>query len=297
MKIESILTDLHRCGYFDETSHLCGSSLSGSMDRFTPKDIVETIQSRWLGRIVCFLREVDSTNDLLVKLAEQAVPQGTVVVADFQTAGKGRQGRTWSAPPQTGLLFSYLIYLGLDTQNIPLITLAAAVGTARGLHRLTGIRPGIKWPNDIIVNGKKICGILAESRLGHDLNGWVIVGIGINVHIQDHEWPEDLRTTAASIFQLTDKRFTRNEVFKAVCEENEKELEVFFAGDTPRVIQNWKEYSVTLGEDVDVFLPTEILRGNACGITSSGGLMIREENGTVRTIYMGEISIRHVNKG
>ena len=297
MEIRAILTDLHRCGYFDETANPCGSSLSVNGDRMDPQQIIRKIKGQWLGKNICYLHSTASTNDVLVRLAEHGAGQGTVVLADHQTAGRGRSGRKWSAPAGSGLLFSYLLYPEIKTERMPLIMLAAAVGTARGLERVTGIRPGIKWPNDIRVAGKKVSGILAEARLGENQQGSVVVGIGINVHIEEHEWPKELQNTATSLFQLTGEKSSRGEILQAVCEENEVELDRLYRGEHERVVQNWLAYSETIGQEVDVFLPGENFRGTACDITPTGGLVVRDGSGSLRTIYMGDISIRHVHRG
>ncbi len=297
MEINVIMNDLHRCGYFNETADPCGSSLSSETDPIDPKLLIQMIQNQWLGKKVCCLRSVSSTNDILEKLGEQGVPHGTVVTADYQSAGRGRAGRSWSAPSGSGLLFSYLIRPEIEAKEIPLITLAAAVGTARGLEKATGIRPGIKWPNDIIFEGRKVAGILAEARFEHSHPKAVVVGVGINMHLQTHEWPAELTNKAISVFQITGVFFKRQEVLQAVCEENEREIERLIQGDPQIVLNNWLAYSATIGQVVDVVLPNEVFRATACALNQDGGLIVQDEFGVQRTIYMGDISLRHVNRG
>ncbi len=292
MDMEKMMSDLHKSGYFISKQHLCGFSISGKTDELDPLWIQEHLDSQWLGRHICCFDQLDSTNDLAQMLAQHHAPEGTAVLTDYQTSGRGRVGRVWQIPPGRGLLFSFLLYPSMEAAKIPLLTLATAVGAVKALIQTTGVDAGIKWPNDLIVQNRKLGGILSEARFAGSCLSHVVIGVGINVHTQRHEWPVELRDTAISLQQATGIFFNRNELFSAICRECEHSYNQTFHDPDP-IIQDWTRYSKTLGKEITVQTPSEEYHAVAEGISGDGALVVRTGQGEMRTIYMGDISIRH----
>jgi BirA family biotin operon repressor/biotin-[acetyl-CoA-carboxylase] ligase len=297
MDIQNVVSDLHKSGYFSDKQHLCGFSISTQTEGMDPHRIFGLLKTKWLGRHICCFHELNSTNDFAQKLASFSAPDGTAVLTDFQTAGRGRAGRLWQASPARGLLFSFLLYPRIAAEKVPLLTLATAVGVSRALVQTTGVEVGIKWPNDLIVKKKKLGGILSEARFEGKHPNHVICGVGININSQQHEWSEDIRATAISLHQATGLMYDRDVLFAAICNECEQSYNQILHGRRDAVLNDWIQYSVTLGKEITVHTHSGEFQAVASGISSDGALVIRKPDGEEKKVYMGDISIRHIDGG
>jgi len=234
---------------------------------------------------ILYFDETDSTNSEAKRKSHY--PDKTVFIADVQTSGRGRRGRQWISGGGRGVWMSILLKPGKATDKIPQITLAAGLAVCRALKKF-GIASGIKWPNDIVVNGKKICGILAEMCNGEGNEVCVIVGIGINVNFES--FPEEIKNVATSVFLETNKKNSRCEIIAAVLEEFWKIYAEFLAGNSEKNIAEYKKECASLGKMVRVILPDDEFEAYASDINEKGEIVV-EKDGEKIALNSGEVSV------
>lgn len=245
--------------------------------------------TRWMGHPLFFMREIDSTNRLLRQLAHQGSPEGTVLLTDYQLAGRGRRGRDWTAPPATSLLSSHLLRFSQSTLSLSLLPLLVSVAVARTLENHLALAPVIKWPNDILLDGRKCCGILIESEWE---NGQltIMVGIGLNVN-QEEETFQSL-PYATSLKCVTGQKIARGPLFAALLHELEKAYDHFRAGWLPH--DAWRQRAPWLvGQPITIY-PSQppSYRATALDLAHDGALLIQHPNGNQVRLHAGEVSVR-----
>ena len=254
----------------------------------TPQEFWKGLKTRCFGRSVLFLSEVGSTNDVAKQWAGHGAAEGTVVVAEAQTRGRGRQGRRWASIPGKSLLFSLILRPPFPPQGWPLITLATAVAVARTCESF-GIGVGIKWPNDLVVQGRKLCGILAETVPGKDKMTPVVVGIGVNLTQTRKDFPRELRRIATSLFLVSGRRIVRHRFLQKLLLELERAYEHLSERDAQGILSEWRRRSVTLGKQVRVEQTTGILAGIAMDIDRSGALLVKTPKGRLEKVFSGDV--------
>lgn len=241
---------------------------------------------------VYFFESIGSTNDYLRELAENGAKEGTVVVSYCQTNGHGRSGRSFYSP-EGGNLYMSILLRPEDLNNLNLLTPAAAVAVFRAIKRVLGIEVKIKWVNDLYFNGKKVCGILASAYGFLDNNPFVVVGIGINVSVEESKVPEDIKGIYGSLLngQLTSDEVSRvlPELAAATFEEY---MNIYKNEDVSKYMKEYKEYSMVVGEKVSYLSGNETINVDVIDIDNNGGLVVREANGNVKTYMDGEIRIK-----
>jgi BirA family transcriptional regulator, biotin operon repressor / biotin---[acetyl-CoA-carboxylase] ligase len=260
------------------------------VEEYTREGVAENLGTRIIGRYIRWHETLSSTNDLAKSLAEIQVPEGTVIVAEEQTAGRGRLGRPWVSP-RGGVWLSVILRPRLPLARIPMIGLAASTAAARAVRVITGLLARVKWPNDILINGGKVAGILAEA--GPD-GEWVVVGIGINANIPPHALPEGAAHPAASLEGLLGHPVDRGVLTKTLLRELERSYEELRTGGPTATLRRWREMADTLGRVVRVDMPETSLEGVACDIDDSGALVVRLHNGTLQRVVAGEIAVKEV---
>ena len=243
--------------------------------------------------MIYYFDELDSTNVKIKELAIGGAEHGTVVVADKQTAGKGRRGRTWESPAGTNLYFSILLRPTFATEKAPMLTLVMAYSAAKAIREHLHMEAMIKWPNDLVLEKKKICGILTEMTLnGMDIDH-IVVGTGINVNLT--EFPEELRGTATSLFLEKGTEIDRKVLLEKVLQEFWKQYELFVEKQNLSYLQ--KEYNAMLvncGKEVCVLEPENEYRAIAQGINGAGELLVTKTDGSEAVVYAGEVSVRGI---
>lgn len=245
----------------------------------------------WAGRNLYFYETIGSTNTQARQFAENGEPHGTVVWADEQTAGKGRRGRSWQGPANSNLYFSLVLRPELKADKASMLTLVMAMSVARAVREVSGLKAGIKWPNDIVVNKKKICGILTEMTMDASRIGYVVIGVGINVN--QREFPEEIRETAGSLSLESGREFSREKLIEKVLQFFEKDYDAFLkAGDMSFLMQDYNTWLVNKDAYVKVLDPKGEYTGMARGINKMGELLVERENGQTETVYAGEVSVR-----
>lgn len=239
-----------------------------------------------LRRAVYFHREINSTNDEARALAEAGEPEGALVLADFQRAGRGRMGRGWQAPPGSSLLFSLLLRPALDLSRALSPVMAVSLGVMEGIRRVCGLPAFLKWPNDVLLNGKKAGGILCELGLECKSLKYVIVGVGLNVNF-DPLSVDGIPPDAASIQSELGRRQPRAELLRAILEEIEPRYQRLLRGQSLR--EEWARALATLGRRVKVILPEEEFTGTAEAVDEAGALILKLDDGSRRTVLAGDV--------
>ena len=253
------------------------------------EQISKSLTTKWLGRTVHFFPEVDSTNLTAMDLAQQNAPEGTVVLAEQQLHGRGRGDRSWYSPPEVGIYCSILLRPELSPAKTMLLTLMTAVAIAKAVARETNLSPRIKWPNDILINDKKVVGILLESKVGKTGVEHAIIGFGINVNHTPADLHQELLSTASSLFIELGEQVDRRKLIIKILAEVEYLYEGLQQGDATIILEEWRRFSATLGRHVRILQRGEEREGIAVDVTEEGALLVRVEQNSLITVHAGDI--------
>ncbi|RYZ34099.1 MAG: biotin--[acetyl-CoA-carboxylase] ligase, partial [Myxococcaceae bacterium] len=275
-------------GYRIEAVPAKGYRLVGRPDRLSALELQPLLTTRAMGRVLHHHETIGSTNATAFRLAQDGAPHGTVVVAEQQTAGKGRRGRAWVSPPGLNLYFSAILRPELPPQRAPELTLVAAVALAEAL-RETGSDAAIKWPNDVQLGGRKVAGILTELSAEPERVHFVIVGVGVNLNAGPEHFPEDLRDTATSLSQALGRPVVRAAFTAALWARLEVWLDTYLASGFDAVRTRWKALSSTLGQQVRVRTDRGDWEGFAEDIDPTGALMVRTADGRLERVLAGDV--------
>ncbi len=277
---------IRRLGYSVSDRPGAGLRLDTRADVIVRSDLLRRLRTRALGRsTVCFL-ELESTNALAMGAALAGARHGTAVVAEHQTAGRGRLGRAWFSPPGVGLWFSLILRYELEISRAWMLTLGAAAAVADAVEASTGACPEVRWPNDLYLNGRKLAGILTEARVGDGGLRFAVLGVGINVNHEAADFPAGLQDTATSLRCGTGREHGRTrllaEIFLA--------LEQTFSGlDAERIRASWKCRARMLGGPVRVKTAAGPVRGVAEDVDTDGALLVRDVDGRTTRVTMGDV--------
>lgn len=286
-----VINQLKEEGYGIEAVQNKGYRLRLNPDVLSYSELKSRIRNNWAGSEIYYYEETGSTNIDAKRLGEEGAAHGTIVVADKQNAGRGRRGRVWQSPAGKDIYFTILLRPSFEPDKASGLTLVMALSVAQAVERKCGLKAGIKWPNDVVLNGKKICGILTEMNMETDYIQHVVIGVGINVNLD--EMPEEISQTATSILREGGEKTARAELLQEVLarfEENygmyEKELDLSY------MLEEYNSYLVNVGKQVKVLDPKGEFEGIARGINASGELLIETPDGKVAEVYAGEVSVR-----
>lgn len=269
-----------------------GYCLVSRPDLLLPQEIQRGLSTNYVGKEIYYFPELKSTN---IRAKEKAlhgaeeISEGTLIVAERQSAGKGRLGREWFSPVG-GIWFSVILYPQLSPSYISRITLMTAVAVVKSIKVCTQIKSQIKWPNDILINEKKVCGILTEMSAELDIINWVVVGIGINVNIEHREFPEDIQENTISLKETSGKEILRVKLAQTFLQEFEKYYEILKRREFSSILKEWKLYSHTLGKKIRVDIGERIITGEAVDINEEGSLILKKEDGELLEIISGTIT-------
>ena len=249
------------------------------------------MKTRYMGHPIYFYAETDSTNNRIRQLAVEGAAEGTLAVAEVQTMGRGRRGKQWSSPVGSGAWFSLLLRPDIPPAEASVLTLLGGLAVCRALEDISGMQPVIKWPNDILLNGKKLVGILTEMDCEMSQVHFVVLGIGINVNTK--AFPPELEEVATSLFLESGKTFSRKLVVQKTMERLEEYYDIFLAaGGFAPLLDEYRRRCVTLGREVTVLEEKSFL-ATALDVTPEGELLVRRsDTGEEMVIYSGEVSIR-----
>lgn len=287
-----VIRQLEEEGYQIEAVRNKGYRLVAEPDLLTRESIAGYLKTAWAGSQILTFDTVDSTNNELKRQAESGAPHGMLAVSEIQTAGRGRMGRAWSSPRGSGIWMSLLLRPHLLPVQASGVTLVMALAVCESIESMTGISCGIKWPNDIVIDGKKVCGILTEMSADPDQINHIVIGTGINV--MDEAFPEEIADTAISIWQACGRKVCR----AALIAEILGRFEPFFAwyeetGDLSKLKERYNACLINRGRRVRVLDPAGDYDAVAEGI-SPGGALIVDRDGQRTEIISGEVSVRGV---
>ena len=287
------INQLKEAGYEIEAQQNKGYRLMAAPDLMTEAEIKSLLHTDWVAKEVLYFDTIDSTNTKAQELAEKGYPSGTLVVADKQESGKGRRGRSWVSPSGTGIFMTLMIKPDINPNNASMLTLVAALAVAKAITSVTGEEALIKWPNDIVVNGKKVCGILTEMNAQFDYINHIVVGIGINVH--NESFPEEISQMASSLMiEAGCKRFHRAQIIAETMAYFEQYYDTFLkTQDLSALVREYDELLVNRNKSVRVLDPKEPFDGKAMGITPKGELIVDTWESR-KLVSSGEVSVRGI---
>lgn len=251
------------------------------------------------GRRVHYFTEIGSTNEAALQLGRQGEPTGTLVVAESQSSGRGRLGRAWASPKGRGLYFSMLLRPEIGPEDLSKVTLVAALAVSKAVEEVTGLAPGIKWPNDLLLAGKKFCGILTETgpvRFGEPT--LVVIGIGLNVSTSGDEFPSELRERATSLLLQSGREYAASELLDAIARSVAVEVERFVGGAFAEILNEWRSRDILVGKRMSWFTPNgKVVTGVALGPDEAGILHLRDDDGQEHEVVSGDLALAGSESG
>lgn len=279
-------------GYVVESVSRRGYKLVFVPDVPTYEEIKDNLHTKYIGRKLLYFKTIDSTNIKAKELASLGESEGTVIISEEQSMGRGRLGREWASPKYKGIWMSLILKPDIEPYYASKITLVAAAATAKTLINM-GLKIKIKWPNDLVINKKKVCGILTEMSGELNKVNYIIVGIGMNVNIDEEEFPNELRNTATSLKSEFLKTFSRKEIVAEIFNNFEVLYEEFKnEGNIKSSIDICRENSVLLGEEVKIISQNVVKKAKALDINNDGELVVQYDDGKIGNIVSGEVSMR-----
>ena len=278
-------------GYKIISDQNLGYCLISRPDLLLPQEIQRGLSTNYIGKEIHYFPELKSTNIMAKEKAlhiEERIAEGTLIITERQSAGKGRLGREWFSPAG-GIWLSIILYPQLSPSYISRITLMTAVAAVKAIEICTQIEPQIKWPNDILINEKKVCGILTEMSAELDIINWVVVGIGVNVNIDHQRFPEDIQANTISLKEVSGEEVLRVKLAQTFLQEFEKYYEKLKRKEFSSILKEWKLYSHTLGKKIRVDMGERIITGEATDINEEGALILKKGDGKLVEIISGTI--------
>lgn len=278
-------------GYQIDSVNNRGYKLLEEPDRIDGERIYPYLHTQWLGRRIVYEDEMDSTNIQAKRLGEENAAEGTVVITEHQTAGRGRRGKGWISPVGVNCYFSVLLRPDVLMERASMITLVAALSLAKAVSKTAGLDTMIKWPNDVVANGKKICGILTESSTDMEYINYAVVGVGVNLN--QTEFPDEIKDMATSIFLETGNKVNRAELLAAFLNTYERYYEIFLeTEDLSRLADEYNFLLVNRDREVKLVEKDQERIYTAVGIDKLGRLVVEDKAGRRETVISGEVSVR-----
>ena len=286
------IEELRQLGYDIEAGPHFGYRLVSAPDALYADDLLARLgKTKIVGRDIRVFEQTTSTNDVIEKLARDGVKEGAVVFAESQTKGRGRLGRAWTSPARKGLWFSVLLRPDLRPQETTRLTVASAAALRRAIQSETGLDPEIKWPNDILIRGKKVAGILTELSAELDRVKHVILGIGVDVNLGANEFPAELRKTATSLKIESGKAISRPELATAILRELDHDYARVCGNFFADVADEWEAHCTTIGRAVTIQIGGRRMSGRAESLDDDGALLLRTEHGHLERITGGDVTL------
>ncbi|MCI1592422.1 biotin--[acetyl-CoA-carboxylase] ligase [Heyndrickxia oleronia] len=285
------IEELRKEGFELEAVRKKGYRIISTMDRVTENEIRLGLKTSKLGSMIQYLDTIDSTQKVAHQLAQEGCPEGTIVVAEEQTNGRGRLTRHWHSPKFTGIWMSIVLRPKLPPFKAPQFTLITAVAVVQAIEQLCDLQPEIKWPNDILIKGKKVTGILTELQADSDKIHSIIIGIGINVNQTREDFPEELHSVATSIAIENGGKLSRSILIQQILANLEKYYQIYLDKGFAPLKLLWESYAISIGKDIIARTVNEVIAGKAIGISDEGVLKIQDKNGVIHDIYSADIEV------
>lgn len=286
------IEELRQLGYDIEAGPHLGYRLVSVPDVLHADDLLARLyKTKVIGRDIRVFEQTTSTNDVVEKLARDGVKEGVVVFAETQTRGRGRLGRKWVSPACQGLWFSILLRPDLRPGEATQLTVASAAALRRTIQSETGLNPEIKWPNDVLVRGKKVAGVLTELGAELDRVKHVILGIGVDVNLDADTFPAELRRQATSLKIEAGRAISRADLATAILQELDNDYGRVCAGHFAAIADEWEAHCQTIGRDVTIQVGSRRVRGRAESLSENGELLLRTEHGHLERVSGGDVTL------
>jgi BirA family biotin operon repressor/biotin-[acetyl-CoA-carboxylase] ligase len=289
------IEELRHLGYDIAASPHLGYRLLSVPDVLHADDLLSRLRTRVIGRDIRVFEETTSTNDVIDRLARDDVKEGVVVFAESQTRGRGRLGRRWVSPARKGLWFSVLLRPELRPTEATQLTVASATALRRAIRAQIGIDAEIKWPNDILIGGRKVAGILTELSAELDRIKYMVLGIGLSVNLNASEFPAELRSIATSLKVESGKVVSRAEMAVAILTELDRDYERIRQGSFAAVADEWEAHCGTIGRRVSIRIGQRLFSGRAESLGEDGALLVRTDHGLLERIIGGDVTLDKVD--
>jgi len=281
------IQELEEDGYEIDSSTENGYRLLKTPNRLLPYEIQLDLSTSYIGQEIHYYPEVDSTNEVAKRLAQEGAPEGTIVIAESQRSGRGRRGKKWLSP-SGGVWMTIILRPDIPPSKAPQLTLVTGVAVAETMDQECRLDVGIKWPNDILIGEKKVCGILTEASANPHGLEYVVVGIGIDLNVDVDNFPPELRKGATSLKQELEKEISGVKLVQQFLYNFETLYNDFKTGKFPEILTKWRRLSKTIGTYVEVHKKGGIVRGEAVGVNREGVLILETDDGNLRKIISGE---------
>ncbi|MBT2701531.1 biotin--[acetyl-CoA-carboxylase] ligase [Bacillus sp. ISL-40] len=283
------IEELRKEGFELEAVRNKGYRILKTPEKVTADEVRFGLTTNFIGRNIHYVESVESTQKLAHHFASEDAPEGTVIIAEEQLSGRGRMARKWHSPKYTGIWMSMIIRPNIPLSNAPQLTLLAAVAIVQAIEEMTDLIPEIKWPNDILINGKKVTGILTELQAEADLIHSIIIGIGINVNQKKEDFPLELQEIATSLFIEDGETVSRAELIRSIFKHFEKLYTLYLEQGFLPIKLLWEGYAGNIGKYIKARTLTNTIEGKALGITNDGVLQLEDLTGTIHHIYSADI--------
>ena len=259
--------------------------------KLNPDKVQQGLGAKRFGREILFFHKIASTNDFGREVASFGAPEGTIVLAETQTAGRGRSGNKWFSP-LGGLWFSLILRPKLHVPDATGLTFMAGLAVAEVLEQTYNLKVKTKWPNDVLLNGKKVCGILTESSLAEDRVNFVVVGIGLNANfVPEQALPEKMSKMATSLEAELERKIELEELLRKLLERMETVYDTYLAKGSVHIVGEWKKFAAFLGSEIRVISENEEVKGLALNVDNQGALILKLQDGAIRRIF-GDFTVK-----
>jgi BirA family biotin operon repressor/biotin-[acetyl-CoA-carboxylase] ligase len=262
-----------------------GYRLINLPDKLFPQEVGYNLNTAIVGKKIYYLETVSTTMDVALRLGAEGAVEGTIVLAEMQTKGRGRLGRNWLSPKYKGIYLSLILRPKISLSQASLLTLLSAISVCEAIKEVTSLEAKIKWPNDIILNDKKLGGILIELNAETDQVKFVVIGLGLNINNDKKSLPD----TAISLKEAKKEEISRVELLKEILRRMESNYKLFQKGEQREIIEKWRVLNITLGKRIKIAFQKEHLEGEALEIDTDGGLLVRRDSGMIEKIMSGDI--------
>lgn len=284
------ISELKKEGYEIIGVQKRGYQLLSRPDNVRPHDIKHDLKTKYIGHSIYYEEVMSSTQEIAHKLAQEGSEEGTIVITDHQTKGRGRLGRSWESETRSGIWMSIILRPNIPPNQAPQLTLLTAVAIVQVIENMTSIECEIKWPNDILVNGKKLVGILTELQAEADAIQSIIIGIGINVNTK--QFPEELQDKATSLYkENNEQKISRATLVQSILQQMEFLYEEYLDTGFEAIKLRWESYAISLGKFITARTLNGEIKGLAKGITNEGVLLIEDKDGHIHQVYSADIEI------
>lgn len=285
------IEELRKDGFELEAIRRKGYRILKTPEKITADEIRLGLKTKFIGKNIHYEESVDSTQKIAHRFAYEDVPEGTAIIAEEQLSGRGRMDRKWHSPKFTGIWMSLILRPNIPLTKAPQLTLLTAVSVVHAIEEMTDLTPEIKWPNDILINGKKVTGILTELQAEADRIHSIIVGIGMNVNQKLDDFPVELQETASSLLIENGKPVPRAELIRCIFMHFEKLYLLYLEQGFFPIKLLWESYAVSIGKHLKARTITNTIEGKALGITDEGVLKLEDQDGIIHLVYSADIEL------